>query len=59
MDASEIRQFSVEELTGRIRQWREELFRSRFKTQTNEARNTSVIPKLKRTIARGLTILGQ
>lgn len=57
MEASEIRQFSVDELKGRIRQWREDLFRSKFKTQTAEARDTSILKKLRRDIARGETIL--
>ena len=59
MEASEIRQFSVDELKGRIRQWRDELFRNKFKTQTSETRDTSVIRKLRRDIARGETILRQ
>ena len=57
MEAQELRQLKKEELEGRIRQWREELFRSRFKSQTSEAKDTSVFPKLRRDIARGLTIL--
>lgn len=59
MEASEVRQFSVDELKGRIRQWRDELFRNKFKTQSSEARDTSVIRKLRRDIARGETILRQ
>lgn len=57
MEASELRQFSAEELKGRVRQWREELFRSKFKTQSNEARDTSVLKKLRHDIARGETVL--
>ncbi len=59
MDAKELRQFGADELKGRVRTWREELFRSRFKGQTSEARDTSVYKKLKRDIARALTILNQ
>lgn len=57
MEAQELRQFKKDELETKIRQWREELFRSRFKSQTSEAKDTSVFPKLRRDIARGLTVL--
>jgi large subunit ribosomal protein L29 len=59
MEAKELRAFSVDELKGRVKQWKEDLFRSKFKTQSSEARDTSVIRKLKRDIARGLTILNE
>ena len=57
MEAQELRQLKKEELEGKIRTWREELFRNRFKSQTAEAKDTSVFKKLRRDIARGLTIL--
>lgn len=59
MEAQELRQFNSEELKTRIKQWREELFRSRFKAQSSEAKDTSVLVKLRRDIARGLTILNE
>ena len=59
MEAKELRQFGVDELKGRVRQWREELFRSRFKGQASEARDTSTYKKLKQDIARALTILSE
>jgi len=59
MEASELRQFSVEELKSRIRQWREEGFRSKFKNETNESRDTSTVKKTRRDIARGLTVLNE
>jgi len=59
MDATELKNFSVDELNGRVLQWREELFRSKFKTQSAEKKDTSVLRKLRRDIARGLTILNQ
>lgn len=59
MDAKELRAFSPDELKGRVKQWKEDLFRSKFKTQSSEARDTSVIRKLKRDIARGLTIMNE
>jgi len=57
METQELRQLKKEELTAKITQWREELFRNRFKSQTSEAKDTSVFPKLRRNIARGLTVL--
>lgn len=59
MDAKELRQLSAEELTGRVRQWRDELFRARFKSQTAEAKDTSIFRKMKRDIARALTVLSE
>lgn len=59
MEAQELRQMKKEEIEVKIRQWREELFRGRFKAQTSEAKDTSVFLKLKRDIARGLTILNE
>ncbi len=59
MDATELKNFSVDELKGRVLQWREELFRSKFKTQSAEKKDTSVLKKLRKDIARGLTILTQ
>ena len=57
MEAKELRSFSAEELKGRIRQWKEELFRASFKAQTNETKDTSVIGKLRKDIARAYTVL--
>ncbi len=57
MKAKELRDFSASDLTGRINQWKEEVFRSRFKMENAEARDTSVIRKLRRDIARAYTIL--
>lgn len=59
MEAKELRTFNVEELKTRVRQWQDELFRARFKAQTTETKDTSVFRKLKRDIARGLTILNE
>jgi large subunit ribosomal protein L29 len=57
MEPSELRQFTVDELKGRILQWKEELFRARFKAQTSEAKDTSVLGKLRKDIARANTVL--
>ncbi len=59
MDAGELRNFTPEELNVRVKQWKDELFRSRFKAQTAEARDTSVVRKLRRDIARALTVIGE
>lgn len=57
MKAEELRQFSEQELKSRIGQWEDELFRSRFKSQSSEAADTSIWRKLRRDIARGKTVL--
>lgn len=59
MDAKELRQFNVDELKSRVRTWQEELFRSKFRAQSSEAKDTSIFRKLRRDIARGKTILAQ
>ncbi len=59
MEAKELRQLKKEEIQGKVLQWKEELFRSRFKAQTSEAKDTSIFIKLRRDIARGLTILSE
>jgi large subunit ribosomal protein L29 len=57
MEAAELRQFTADELKGRIKQWQDELFRARFKGQTSEAKDTSVVKKLRHDIARANTVL--
>ena len=57
MEAAELKNFSVEELKSRIRQWRDELFRSKFKSESSEAKDTSIFKKLRRDIARANTVL--
>lgn len=59
METSEMRTLSPDELKGRVKNWRDELFRTRFKAQGSEARDTSVVKKLRREIARALTILNE
>lgn len=59
MEANELRKFSVDELNGRIKQWKDELFRTRFKGQTTENPNTSIFGGLRRNIARANTILNE
>ena len=57
MKAKELRDFSEADLKSRIAQWQEGVFRSRFKVESSEARDTSIVPKLRRDIARAYTIL--
>lgn len=59
MDAKELRTFSVSELQGRVKQWREELFQTKFKSQTSEAKDTTAAKKIRKDIARALTVLNQ
>ena len=59
MEAQDLRQLKKEEIEVKLTQWREELFRNRFKAQTSEAKDTSVFLKLRRDIARGMTILNE
>lgn len=59
MEAKELRGFSVEDLKGRVRTWNDELFRARFKGQNSETKDTSVFRKLRRDVARALTIIGE
>jgi large subunit ribosomal protein L29 len=59
MDASELRNFNIQELRGRITQWKEELFRARFKAESSETKDTSIFGKLRRDIARASTVLGE
>ncbi|MBI4404884.1 MAG: 50S ribosomal protein L29 [Deltaproteobacteria bacterium] len=57
METKELRQFSLDELRSRIKQWKEELFRVRFKSHSAETKDTSVFRKMRKDIARGQTIL--
>lgn len=59
MEAQELRQLSVEELKGRVSQFKEELVRSRFKVQSSEQRDTSLFKKIKRDVARAQTVLSE
>lgn len=57
MEVSELRTLNADELKGKVKGWRDELFRTRFKVQSSEARDTSTVKKLRREIARALTVL--
>ncbi len=57
MDTKELRAFSKEDLLSRVKQWQEQIFRARFQAQTTEKRDTSVTKKLRRDVARALTLI--
>ncbi len=57
MEIKELRSLSVEELNGRVKAWKEDLFRSKFKTQSNESKDTSVLKKFRQDIARAFTVI--
>jgi len=59
MKAEEIRELPDNEVEDRIAQAREELFRLRFRSATQQIEDPSLIRKLRRDIARMMTILRQ
>lgn len=59
MDAKELRQLGADELKGRVKQLKDDFFRSKFKRSTSENKNTAVFKNLRRDIARTLTVLNE
>lgn len=59
MKVQDLRQLGVEELKGKIRQWRDDSFKNRFAAHSAEKKDTSILRKTRRNIARGLTILAE
>jgi large subunit ribosomal protein L29 len=57
MKAEEIRELSVDEIEAQIGQAKEELFRLRFRSATQELENPALVKGLRRDIARMRTIL--
>jgi large subunit ribosomal protein L29 len=57
MKPSEIRDMSVDELTARVDQLEEELFRLRFRAATMEIENPMLLRTLRRDVARLRTVL--
>jgi large subunit ribosomal protein L29 len=57
MKSADIRELNTDEITARIEQLREELFRLRFRSATMELENPMLLRTLKRDIARLSTIL--
>lgn len=59
MKIDELRQLTADEIDARTKQWRQDVFLARLKSQPAESRDTSVVKKLRRTIARALTVRGE
>ena len=59
MQASEIREMSVEELQTKLTELKEELFNLRFQLAVNQLENSSRIGAVKKDTARVSTILRQ
>ena len=57
MKISEVREKTTEELQALEGDLRRQLWKSRFKNQTNQLDDTSSIPKLRRNIAKVKTVL--
>ncbi len=57
MEASRLREMDISELHKKLAEYRESLFKLRFQHATGQLKNTAEIPKVKRTIARILTIM--
>ena len=57
MTADEIRDLTDTEISENIAQNREELFRLRFRSATQELENNSLIRKLRRDVARLKTVM--
>jgi large subunit ribosomal protein L29 len=57
MIAKELRELSVEELTEKEREAKQELFNLRFQKATGQLGNTAIISKTKKDLARVKTVL--
>ena len=59
MNASEVRDLTVDELKGKLLQLKKEQFNLRFQAASGQLEKTDQVSKIKRDIARVKTILGQ
>jgi large subunit ribosomal protein L29 len=59
MKASELRELTIEELTKKKRDSKEELFNLRFQHSTGQLENTSRLAAVKRDVARIETLIRQ
>jgi large subunit ribosomal protein L29 len=57
MKPSDVRELTTDEITARIEQLQEELFRLRFRRATMELENPMLLRTIKRDIARLKTVL--
>jgi large subunit ribosomal protein L29 len=59
MSVQDLREMTVEELTGALAEAKEEKFNLRFQLATNQLDNTARIKEVKREIAQILTVIGE
>ena len=59
MKVAEVRELSLDELERRVAETRRELFNLRFQHATGQLENTGQLQKVRRNIARLLTVLNQ
>ncbi|PID78453.1 MAG: 50S ribosomal protein L29 [Deltaproteobacteria bacterium] len=59
MKASELREKSIGELEQQAKDLKQEFFNLRFQHRTGQLENTSALPKIKKNIARVLTVLNE
>ena len=57
MKATELKELTVEELNGKLKDLKEELFNLRFQHAINQLENPHRIVEVKRDIARVMTVL--
>ena len=57
--AKELRDNSVEELAQKAKDLKQEFFNLRFQHRTGQLENTAALPKIKKNIARVLTVLNE
>ncbi|MBI4519621.1 MAG: 50S ribosomal protein L29 [Gemmatimonadetes bacterium] len=57
MRPEEIREMTDQEMQAKLKELKEELFRLRFRSATMDVENPTLLPKLRRDIARLKTIL--
>lgn len=57
MKTGDIRELTVDEITARVTQLQEELFRLRFRSATQELENPMLLRTLRKDIARLKTVL--
>ena len=59
MDATKLRELTLDELQEKYSQYKEELFNLRFQNAVGQLKNTSRIRDVRKTIDRVLTIAGE
>lgn len=57
MNITEMRELTIDELNGKIKEFRQKLFDIRFKLATHQVENTSEITTLKHKIAQAKTVI--